>query len=72
MGLGDLLAEALAAYRESRDVRADDAGSTGSGGDDGGAAGGVRNSRDAPPYGRPGMRWTSGLALAPPINRQTG
>ncbi|MGH4009176.1 MAG: hypothetical protein ACRDTH_13655 [Pseudonocardiaceae bacterium] len=69
MGLGDLLAEALAAYRESRDVRADDAGSTGSGGDDGGAAGGVRNSRDAPPYGRPGMRWTSGLALAPPINR---
>ncbi len=70
MGLGDLLAEALAAYQESRDVRADDTGSTGPRGDDGGTAAGVRNSRDAPPYGRPGMRWTSGLQLAPPIDRR--
>ncbi len=71
MGLGDLLAEALAAYQQSRDVRADDAGSTGPRGDDGGGtAAGVRDSRDAPPYGRPGMRWTSGLALAPPIDRR--
>ncbi|MGH3812438.1 MAG: hypothetical protein ACRDUV_08280 [Pseudonocardiaceae bacterium] len=69
MGLGDLLAEALAAYQESRDVRADDAGATGPGGDDDGAAGGVRNSWDAPFYGRPGTRWTTGLALAPPIDR---
>ncbi|MGH3838866.1 MAG: hypothetical protein ACRDSF_24700, partial [Pseudonocardiaceae bacterium] len=48
MGLGDLLAEALAAYQESRGVRADDASSTGPRGDDGGTAAGVRNSRDAP------------------------
>ncbi|MGH3882444.1 MAG: hypothetical protein ACRDRC_03425 [Pseudonocardiaceae bacterium] len=70
MGLGDLLAEALAAYQQSRDVRGDDAGSTGPRGDDGGTAAGARISRDAPPYGRPGVRWTSGLQLAPPIDRR--
>jgi hypothetical protein len=70
MGLGDLLAEALAAYRESRDVRAPDAGHTGPRGDDGCTAADVGNSRDAPPYGRPGTRWMSGLQLAPPIERR--
>ena len=70
MGLGDLLAEALAAYQESRGVRADEAGSTGPRGNDGGTAAGVRNSRDAPPYSRPGTRGTSGLQLAPPIDRR--
>ena len=70
MGLGDLLAEALAAYRESRDVRLADVGHTGPRGDDGYTATDVGNSRDAPPYGPPGTRWTSGLQLAPPIDRR--
>ncbi len=70
MSLGDLLAEALAAYQESRDVRADDAGPAGPRSDDGCTAVDVRKSRGAPPYGRPGTRWTSGLQLAPPIDRR--
>jgi hypothetical protein len=70
MGLGDLLAEALAAYQESRDVRADGAGLAGPRGDDGCAAGDIANGRDAPPYRGPGTRWTSGLQLAPPIDRR--
>jgi hypothetical protein len=70
MGLGDLLAEALAAYRESRDVLVADAGHTGPRGDDGYTATDAGNSRDAPPYGPPGTRWTSGLQLAPPIDRR--
>ncbi|MGH3889077.1 MAG: hypothetical protein ACRDSZ_21400 [Pseudonocardiaceae bacterium] len=70
MGLGDLLAEALAAYQRSRDARVEDAGLTGPRGDDGGTAADVRSSRDAPRYGRPGTRWTSGLQLAPPNDRR--
>jgi hypothetical protein len=70
MGLGDLLAEALAAYRESRDVRIVDDGHTGPRGDDGCTVADVVNGRDVPPYGRPGTRWMSGLQLAPPIERR--
>ncbi|MDQ4009776.1 MAG: hypothetical protein M3228_03565 [Actinomycetota bacterium] len=69
MGLGDLLAEALAAYQESRQVRGDGADLTGPRGDDGCTVGDV-NSQDAPPYRGPGTRWTSGLQLAPPIDRR--
>ena len=69
-GLGDLLAEALAASQESRDVRADNAGPTGLRSDDGGTAVDIRKSRSAPPYGRPGTRGTFGLQLASPIDRR--
>jgi hypothetical protein len=70
MGLGDLLAEALAAYQQSREVRADGVGLTGPCGDDGCTVGDVVNSHDAPPYRGQGTRWTSGLQLAPPIDRR--
>ncbi|MDQ4094465.1 MAG: hypothetical protein M3143_14065, partial [Actinomycetota bacterium] len=70
MGLGDLLAEALAAYQESRDARADGAGLAGPRGDDGCVAGDIENGRDASPYRGPGTRWASGLQLAPPIDRR--
>ncbi|MDQ4033436.1 MAG: hypothetical protein M3332_14780 [Actinomycetota bacterium] len=70
MGLGDLLAEALAAYQESRDVRADAAGLVGSRGDDGCAADDIASGRDVSPYRGPGTRWASGLQLAPPIDRR--
>ncbi|HKR51469.1 MAG TPA: hypothetical protein VJT72_18175 [Pseudonocardiaceae bacterium] len=68
MGLGDLLAEALAAYQESRGVRADDTGVTGSRGDDGTATS-AGTGRIAAFHRGPGTRWTSGLQLAPPIDR---
>jgi hypothetical protein len=70
MGLGDLLAEALAAYRESSDVCVTDAGHTGPRGDDGHAAADAGNNCDAPSYGPSGTRWTSGLQLAPPIGQR--
>ncbi|HEX2289715.1 MAG TPA: hypothetical protein VHH53_05865, partial [Pseudonocardiaceae bacterium] len=70
MGLGDLLAEALAAYRESRDVRADAAALAGPHGEDGSAAGDIASGRDSPAYRGPGTRWASGLQLAPPIDRR--
>jgi hypothetical protein len=70
MGLGDLLAEALAAYQESRDVRADGVGVAGPRGDDGFATGDIANGRDASPHRGPGTRWASGLQLAPPIDRR--
>lgn len=63
MGLGDLLAEALAAYQESRDVHAD-ARSGGTLPTDGCAAAEETN-RDLPRYGAGGTRWAAGLALAP-------
>jgi hypothetical protein len=70
MGLGDLLAEALAAYQESRDVHAD-ARSAGTHGDDGSSAAEAETSRDVPRYRGSGTRWTAGLALAPkPIDRR--
>jgi tetratricopeptide (TPR) repeat protein len=62
MGLGDLLAEALAAYQESRDIHAG-ARSAGMGGDDGSTAADAET--DVPRYRGPGTRWTAGLALAP-------
>jgi hypothetical protein len=69
MGLGDLLAEALAAYQESRDVHADTR-STGMCGNDGSAAADADASRDVPRYRGPGTRWTAGLALTlNPIDR---
>jgi tetratricopeptide (TPR) repeat protein len=69
MGLGDLLAEALAAYQESRDVHADTR-STGMRSNDGSTAADAEASRDVPRYRGPGTRWTTGLALAPnPIDR---
>ncbi|MGH3900900.1 MAG: hypothetical protein ACRDTA_22180 [Pseudonocardiaceae bacterium] len=70
MGLGDLLAEALAAYQQSRDSRADDTGPAGARGDDDGNAADGGNVRKAPPYGRPGTRWATGLQLAPSIDRR--
>ncbi|MGH3933651.1 MAG: hypothetical protein ACRDS1_01480 [Pseudonocardiaceae bacterium] len=70
MGLGDLLAEALAAYQESRDVRADKADPTGAGGADGFTAANVGTSRAGLPYRSPGTRWMSGLQLAPTIDRR--
>ena len=70
MGLGDLLAEALVAYQESRDGRADGAGVAAARGDDGCASADIANGRDAPPYRGPGTRWASGLQLAPPIDRR--
>jgi hypothetical protein len=70
MGLGDLLAEALAAYQESRDVRADGVGVAGPPGDDGFATGDIGNGRDVSPHRGPGTRWASGLQLAPPIDRR--
>jgi tetratricopeptide (TPR) repeat protein len=64
MGLGDLLAEALAAYQESRDVRAD-ARPTGMSRDDASATADVEASIDLARYRGSGTRWTAGLALAP-------
>lgn len=64
MGLGDLLAEALAAYQESRDVHAD-ARATGTLRDDDSSAAEAETIRDLPRYRGPATRWTAGLALAP-------
>ncbi|MGH3824206.1 MAG: hypothetical protein ACRDRA_15460 [Pseudonocardiaceae bacterium] len=64
MGLGDLLAEALAAYQESRDVHTD-ARPAGTLGND--VADAV-TIRDLPRYRGPGTRWTAGLALAPNLS----
>jgi hypothetical protein len=64
MGLGDLLAEALAAYRESRDVRID-VRSTGMSRDDASTMADAETSHDLPRYRGPGTRWTAGLVLAP-------
>jgi hypothetical protein len=63
MGLGALLAEALAAYQESRDVDAD-ACSTGTLRNDGAFAAEAETVRDVPRYRGPGTRWTAGLTLA--------
>lgn len=64
MGLGDLLAEALAAYRESRDVRID-ARSTGMSRDDASTMADAETSHDPPRHHALGTRWTAGLVLAP-------
>lgn len=69
MGLGDLLAEALAAYQESRDVDADTR-SAAMRGNDGSTAADAETSRELPRYHGPATRLTTGLALAPsPIDR---
>jgi hypothetical protein len=64
MGLGDLLAEALAAYQESREVHAD-ARATGTTRTDGSSAAEDDTSRDLPGYGAGSTRWATGLVLAP-------
>ncbi|PZS37212.1 MAG: hypothetical protein DLM62_20465 [Pseudonocardiales bacterium] len=68
MGLGDLLAEALAAYQESRDIHAG-VRSAGMRGDDGSTAADAEADPDPDPdlprYRGLGTRGTSGLALAP-------
>jgi hypothetical protein len=64
MGLGDLLAEALAAYQESRDVRID-ARSAGMSRDDTPPQADAEAGRDLPRYRGTGTRWTAGLVLAP-------
>jgi len=64
MGLGDLLAEALAAYQESRDVPAD-ARPTGMGGNGGSTTADAETSRDLPHYRVLGTRRAAGLTLAP-------
>ncbi|MDQ2881715.1 MAG: hypothetical protein M3Y48_10915 [Actinomycetota bacterium] len=66
MGLGDLLAEALAAYQESRDIHAG-ARSAGMGGNESATAADAETDRDPPPYRGLGTRWTAGLALAPKL-----
>ncbi|HEX6404790.1 MAG TPA: hypothetical protein VF003_16780 [Pseudonocardiaceae bacterium] len=64
MGLGDLLAEALAAYQESRDVHADARSTTPPRTD--GRSPAEETNRDTPGYGAGGTRWAAaGLALAP-------
>ncbi len=63
MGLGDLLAEALAAYQESRNAH-DDARPTGGHDDDDSAAADAETSRDVPRYRGLGTRRTASLALA--------
>jgi hypothetical protein len=63
MGLGDLLAEALAAYQESRDIHAGARSAGMMGGDDGSTAADAEN--DVAHYRGPGTRWTAGLTLAP-------
>jgi hypothetical protein len=69
MGLGDLLAEALAAYQESRDVRVD-ARYAGMRGNDGSSPADAEIGRDVPRYRGLGTRWTTSLALAPnPVDR---
>ncbi len=72
MSLGDLLAEALAAYQQGRDVRPDDSGPTTPGDDDGVTAADARHNRGVPRYRGLGTRWASGLQLAPPIDRPEG
>jgi hypothetical protein len=64
MGLGDLLAEALSAYHESRDIHAD-APSPEMPGNDGSTAADAETSCDVPRYRVLGTRWAAGLALAP-------
>jgi hypothetical protein len=64
MGLGDLLAEALAAYQESRDIRID-ARSAGMSRDDTPTQADAEAGRDLPRYRGTGTRWTAGLVLAP-------
>lgn len=63
LGLGDLLAEALAAYQESRDVHPDTR-PVGTLASDGSLAADAVTTRDLPRYRGPGTRWTGGLALA--------
>jgi len=70
MGLGDLLAEALAAYQESREVHADTR-ATGTGPTDGASAA-EETSRDLPSYGAGSTRWATGLALAPDTSPAQG
>ncbi|MGH3771065.1 MAG: hypothetical protein ACRDRW_06680 [Pseudonocardiaceae bacterium] len=66
MGLGDLLAEALAAYQESRDIPAD-AHPTERGGNGDSTAVDVETSSTVPRYRVLGTRWAAGLALAPKL-----
>jgi hypothetical protein len=70
VGLGDLLAEALVAYQESRDVHTDLRPTTMCH-DDGSSTPNPEPGRDAPPYSGSGTRWNAGLALAPnPIDQR--
>ena len=64
MGLGDLLAEALAAYQESRDIHGG-ARSAGMHGDDGSTSVDAETELDVSRYRGLGTRRTAGLALAP-------
>ncbi|MGH3535492.1 MAG: hypothetical protein ACRDQG_12410, partial [Pseudonocardiaceae bacterium] len=64
MGLGDLLAEALAAYQESRDIHAG-ARSAAMRGDDGSTTVDGETELDVSRYRGLGTRRTVGLALAP-------
>ncbi|MGH3720736.1 MAG: hypothetical protein ACRDRI_18195 [Pseudonocardiaceae bacterium] len=64
MGLGDLLAEALAAYQETHDLPAD-ARPAEIGGNGGSTAVDVETIRTVPRYRVLGTRWAAGLALAP-------
>ncbi len=70
MGLGDLLAEALAAYQQGRAVPADGRGPARPRDDGGATAADTGHSGEAPRYRGLGMRRASGLQLAPPIDRR--
>jgi hypothetical protein len=63
LGLGDLLAEALAAYQESRDLRAE-APAAGSDEDESAGPDGAAN-RQLHRYRGRGTRWSAGLAMNP-------
>ena len=63
MGLGDLLAEALAAYQESRDIHTDSRLTAPPRAD--GRSSAEETNRDLPGYGAGGTRWATSLALAP-------
>ncbi len=66
MGLGDLLAEALSAYHESRDIHADAHSTEMPGNDnDDATAAHAETSCEVPRYRVLGTRWAAGLALAP-------
>jgi hypothetical protein len=76
LGLGDLLAEALAAYQESREVYQESREvhshslAMGTSDEDGSSAADAGTVRDQPRYCGPGARWAAGLALAPNLSGQ--
>jgi hypothetical protein len=69
MGLGHLLAEALAAYKESRDLHAE-VRSAGMLRHDKSSTANAEITQDLPRYPGSGARWTASLALAPNLSEK--